>query len=125
MPPKKKKKFWRKNTGKNKKCPVSQVNTINTSNATPLRPQRPTSDEDDPAAGVAIQELTTTQLLRKAMYLLQTKGNQTNNISELQSKIGQLQREAYDKYQVIDSMIKDHFQELEVNMLKNTNSLLP
>ena len=71
------------------------------------------NDEDDPAAGVAIEELTVTQLLSKARDFLQTKENQTKNISELQSKIGQLQRDAYDKDQVIDSMIKEHFQELE------------
>ena len=64
------------------------------------------NDEDDPAAGVAIEELTVTQLLSKARDFLQTKENQTKNISELQSKIGQLQRDAYDKDQVIDSVIK-------------------
>ena len=110
IPPKKKKKnFGRKKTGKNKKSPVSHVNTINALNATSLIPQRPTSDRDDPSAGVAIQEITTTQLLRKARDLLQTKDNQTDNISELHSKIGQLQQDVYEKDRVIDSMIKEHF----------------
>ena len=99
--------------GKNKKYPVAQVNSINASNVTPLRPQRTTSDEDDPAAGSAIQELNATQLLRKARDLLQTKENHTENISEIQYKIGQLQQDAYDKYQVIEYMINEKFQELE------------
>ena len=111
--PNKKKKFGKKKTGKNKESPVAQVNIVNASNVTQLRPQIPMNDEDDPAAGVAIEELTVTQLLSKARDFLQTKENQTKNISELQSKIGQLQRDAYDKDQVIDSMIKEHFQELE------------
>ena len=109
----KKKKFGRTMTGKNNKSPVYQVNTINALNATPLRPQSPMRDEDDPAAGVAIQDITKTQILRKARGLLQKKDNQTDNISKLQSKIGQLQRDAYDKVQVIDSMIKEYLQELE------------
>ena len=114
IPPKKKKTFVRKKTGKNKNSLVAQLNTINESNATPLIPQSPTSDKDDPDDGVAIQELTATQLLRKARDLLQKKSNQTKKVYELQSKIGQLQRDAYDKDQFIDSMIKEHFQELEV-----------
>ena len=85
------------------------MNTINAPNATPLRSQRSTSDEDDPAARVAIQQITKTQLLRNARDLLQKNENQTKKISELQSKLWQLQRDAYDKYQVIDSIIKEHF----------------
>ena len=54
------------------------------------------SDEYDPAAGVAIQELTATQLVEKAGDLLQIKENHTHKISELQSEIGQLQRDAYE-----------------------------
>ena len=73
IPPKNKKKFGRTKTGKNKKSPVAQVNTINVSNATPLRPQRPKIDEDDPADGVSIQDITATQLLRKTRDILQTK----------------------------------------------------
>ena len=111
--PKKKKKFGTTNTGKNKKCLVSQVNTINLLNTTPPIPQRRTSDEYDPASGVPIQELTKTQLLSEARDLLQRKDNQTKNISKIQSKVGQLKRDVYDKDQVIDSMIKEHFQELE------------
>ena len=90
IPHKKKKNFGRKKTRKNKKYPVDQVNIINASNATPLIPQSPTSDEDDSDAGVAIKDLTATQLLSKANDIIQTKENQTENISELQSKIGQL-----------------------------------
>ena len=103
IPPKNKKKFGRKKTGKNKKSPIDQVNTINASNATPLIPQRPTIEEDDLAAGVEIQELTTTQILRKARDILQIKENQTEKTPELQSKIGQPQQH---KDQVIASMIK-------------------
>ena len=99
--------------GKTKKSPVAQVNTINVSNATPLRPQRLTSDEDDTAAGVAIKELTVTKIIRKSRYCLQKKMNHTETISNLQSKIGQFQWDACDKYLVIDSMIKENFQELE------------
>ena len=113
IPPNTKKMFGRTKMGKNKNSPVAQVNTINSLNATPMRSQRPRSDDDDLAAGSAIQEITKTQLLRKAKDLLQTKKNNTEKISELQSKIGQLQRDAYDKDQVIDSMIKEHFQDLE------------
>ena len=51
IPPKKKKKFGREKTGKNKNPHVAQLSTINASNATPLRPQRPTGDKDNPAAG--------------------------------------------------------------------------
>ena len=83
IPYKKKKKFGRTKTGKNKKSPVAQANNINVSNATPLRPQSPTSDEDDPASGFAIQELTTIQLLNKARGILQTEENQTEKISKL------------------------------------------
>ena len=71
--PKKKKKFGSTKIGKNKNFPVAQVNTINVSNATQLIPQRQMIDEDDPAAGVANQELTATQLISKARYLHQTK----------------------------------------------------
>ena len=77
MPPKKKKKFRRTKTGKNKKSPIAQVNTINALKAKPLRSQRPISDEDYPASGVAIQELTITHILSKARDLLQTKDNHT------------------------------------------------
>ena len=76
------------------------MNIINALSSTTLIPQR--------------KEITATQLLRKARYILQIKENQTNKISELQSKIGKLQRDAYEKYQVIDFMIKDHFQYLKV-----------
>ena len=106
----KKKKFGRTKTRNNKKFPVAQVNTINASNATPLISQSPTSDKDDLSAGVAIQDLTSTQLFREARVILQTKENQTEKISQLQSKIGQLHWDAYDKYQVVDSMIKEQFQ---------------
>ena len=51
-------------------------------------------------------------LQQKARDVLQTKNNQTGKISELQYKIEQLQRDAYDKDQVIDSIIKEHFREL-------------
>ena len=115
IPPKKNKKFGSTKTGNNKKSPIAQLNTINALNATPLRPQRPTSDEDDLAAGFAIQELTATYLLRKSRDLIQKNENQTEKISEIQSKIGKLQRNAYEKYQVIDYIIKEHSQELEVN----------
>ena len=71
------------------------------------------SDEDDLAAGGTIQELITTQLPSKARDLLQTNKNHTGKISEIKSKIGQLQQDAYDKDQFIYSMIKEHFQELE------------
>ena len=71
--PKNKKKFGRTNTGKNNKSPVAKENTINASNATPLRPKSPTSDKDGPAAGVTIQELTTTHLISKSRDLIQTK----------------------------------------------------
>ena len=73
IPPKKKNKFGRTKIGKNKKSPVAQVNTINMSNATPLRPQIPMSDEDDPSAAVAVQELLVTQLLRNSRYIFQKK----------------------------------------------------
>ena len=53
-PNKNKKKFGSTKIWKNKKSPVSQLNTINASNATPLRPQSPTSDEYDPDAGFSI-----------------------------------------------------------------------
>ena len=69
-----------------------------------------TIEEDDLAAGVEIQELTTTQILRKARDILQIKENQTEKTPELQSKIGQPQQH---KDQVIASMIKQHFQDLE------------
>ena len=82
------------------------MNTINASNAEPLRPQRPTSEKDDPDAEVSIQEITATQLLRKARYLLQTKDNRTKKIYDLKSKIGHIQRDAYDKDKVIASIIK-------------------
>ena len=88
IPPKKKKKFGAGKTSKNKKSLVAQVSTINASNATPLRPQRPTSDEDELAAGFEIQELTATKLLKNERDILQTKENQTKEISELPSKIG-------------------------------------
>ena len=39
--------------------------------------------------------------------------NQAEKVSDLQSKIGQLQQEAYDKNQVIYYMIIEHFQEPE------------
>ena len=113
IPPKKKKNFGRKKTGNNNKSPVAQVNTTNASNATPLRPQKPTGDKDEPASGVSVQELTTTQLLRKARDILQTKENQTKKISELKFKIGHPEWDAYEKDQVIDPMIKEHFQEIE------------
>ena len=71
------------------------------------------SDEDNLDAGVANQDLTATQLIRKARDILQTNENKTKKISKLQSKIGQIQRDAYDKDQVIDSIIKYHFQELK------------
>ena len=93
--------------------PVAQVNTINASNETPLIPQRPTSDEDDLADEVAIQELTAKQILRKARDHLQTKEKQNKNTSELQSKTGKRQRDAYEKEQVIASMINEYFQETE------------
>ena len=114
IPTNNKKKFGRTKTGKNKKSPVAQVNTTNASNATPLIPQRKTSDKDDPDDGVTIQEITSTQLLMKARDLLQTKENCTKKITELQSKIGQIHRDAYDKDQVIDYMTKENFQKLEV-----------
>ena len=107
IPPKKKKNFGRKKTGNNKNHPISQANTISALNETPLVPQRPKSDEDDPAAGFANQELTATQLLRKTGGILQIKDNHTEKISKLQYKIGQRQRDAYEKDQVSDSMIKE------------------
>ena len=53
-------------------------------------------------------------LLSEARDLLQRKDNQTKNISKIQSKVGQLKRDVYDKDQVIDSMINEHFRELKV-----------
>ena len=89
------------------------MNTINASNAKPPRPQKKTSDDNEPASGVAIKELTARQLLRKARGILQTKENNTEKISELQSKIGHLQWDEYEKYQVIASMIKENFKDHE------------
>ena len=71
IPPKKKKKFVRTKMGKNKKYPITQVDTINASNSTPLIPQRPTSNKNDLDDGFAIQKLTVTQLLRNSRYIFQ------------------------------------------------------
>ena len=53
---------------------------MNALNATLLRPQRPISYENEPAARVAIKELSATHLLRKSMDILQTKENQNEKI---------------------------------------------
>ena len=85
--PRRRRIFGGKRQGRIISPPVAQVNTINASNAIPLRSQSPTSDEDDPVSVFVIQYLTATQLLRKSRDLIQTKENQTDEISKLQSKI--------------------------------------